>query len=205
MAIDSEAGAALIAAVVSLVVAALAWLRALSAQRNANKHDDEIARMQHELASSRDRMKSELAKELTAQESVLRVQAELRVKMFELAATAVDEASANVQSMIYTYGNYTQSTEDVTTRQRLVEVTESVIATGMFLPPELTEPFERTRDYVLGEMKAKLIESLSIEDRVQAQGITSEAFSEAQSRAAAFRAASLKWKRAEWRSLTGSI
>jgi hypothetical protein len=198
--------AAVITALGSLIIAILAWIRAVTVQRKTLAHELRVTQLQSDLSSSREELKSELARELAAEESRLRVQAELRVKLFEMGAKAVDEAGVTTQNLIYVYKNYwyTRADEKIAPRSRLAEVTEAVIGTGMFLPPELTEVFENARPYILGRMKQKLHEAQSNENGTEAWNVIQAAFAEANERALEFRTAALEWKRAEWQKLTGA-
>ncbi len=205
MVLDSEMIVTIIAWLVSLFIAIMAWLQALSVQRKTQDHDMRVTKLQNELNSSRERLKSELAKELAAEESVLRVHDELRVRMFEMGAKAVDEAGANLQNMIYVYKNYkyAEAAEDVAPRKRLAEVTEVLIGTGMFLPPDLAEAFKSARSYLLGNMKQKMHKAYAMDDKNPAKNVIfQEAFAEADQRALKFRTAALEWNRAEWERLT---
>lgn len=203
---DPKAIAAMITALTSLCISIIVWIRTLSVQRRTHEHGILVEELKSNLEKSRDLLKNELAKELAGEESLFRIRAELRIKMFEMGAKAVDEAGVNLQNLIYVYKNYfyADAAEEVAPRTRLAEVTEAVICTGMFMPPELTDDFESARSYVLGGMKQLLHEARSVEDQSYAQRIAQEAFAEADHKAIAFRTAALEWKRAEWKNLTES-
>jgi len=176
-----KAIAPILAALTSLCIAIIVWVQTLSVQRMTHEHGMLIEELKSNLETSRVILKNELAKELASEESLLRIRAELRIKMFEMGAKSVDEAGVKLQNLIYVYKNYwyAEAAEDVTPRTRLAEVTEAVIGTGMFMPPELTDIFESARSYVLGGMKQRLHEARSMEDQTHAQKIAQEAFSDA--------------------------
>lgn len=193
-----------ITAITSLVIAIIVWIRTVSVQHKINQHSTQVAELSNRLDTERDILKNELAKELAKEETLFRVRAELRIKMFEMGAKAIDEASINLQNLIYVYKNYifAEAGEQVSPRTRLAEVTEAVIGTGMFMPPELTDVFESARSYLLGDMKKHLHEARSSGENDYNQEIVQTAFYEADKRAVAFRQAALDWKRTEWERLT---
>jgi len=203
---DPKEISAVITAITSLCIAIIVWIRTVSVQRKIHKHEKITQELKNNLEKSRDILKKELAKELAQEESLLRIRAELRIKMFELGAKAVDEAGVNLQNLIYVYKNYVyaEAADQVAPRTRLAEVSEAVIGTGMFMPPELTDIFEEARSYLLGGMKQRLHEARTDEEKSYDQRITQEAFAEADQKAIAFREAALEWKCAEWKVLTES-
>jgi hypothetical protein len=78
---------------------------------------------------------------------------------------------------------YAEAADEVAPRTRLAEVTEALIGTGMFLPPELTDVFESARSYVLGRMKQQFHEAHATKNRNHAGSIAQTAFAEADQKA----------------------
>lgn len=103
MDIDPKVVAAIVTGLGSLCIAIVAWIRTLDVQRKTQEHEMRVAQLQNEFSSSKERLKSEPAKELAVEESILRVHGELKVRMFELGAKVVDDAGVNLQSLIYVY------------------------------------------------------------------------------------------------------
>ena len=78
--------AAALAALAAVVVAVLTWLQQRDVTTLAHAQEHELTRLRADLSSSEARLRNDLARDLAAHESRLRVQSEMRLRLFERSA-----------------------------------------------------------------------------------------------------------------------
>jgi hypothetical protein len=88
--------AAWIAAWAGGVSLAVNWLMNLSVKERGKQYETELTRLKSELASSEERLRSSLARDLAAHESVLRVQADVQLSSHEKSWSLLRELTSAI-------------------------------------------------------------------------------------------------------------
>jgi hypothetical protein len=208
------AAAAVIAMAGAIVSALIARKSAREIRDRASKHDADIAvlrgaidaqqlRLRSELSSTEERLRTSLARDLAAHESALRVQGELRLRLFERAAGATAEA---MQIFVKTVGRFLDATHlsdgvDGAANDDVLRLVQDLHHVGTFVPPELDEAFEKSRAALLTSV-SRYLTSSSPPDAEAREAIL-RARSEAVRALEDFAFATREWKRNSWSSYLG--
>ena len=127
---------ALITTWAGLVSVLINWLMNVRQRERGEAHAAEITRLKSELASSEERLRSTLARDLASHEALLRTRGELRMKLFVMAAESVTSAKSCHARIIDILSRYIK---DLTPTPEAVKLWELLFASAPFLPPELDQ------------------------------------------------------------------
>jgi hypothetical protein len=205
--------AALLIAIGSAAVAAIGWLKvrdmaALAAgqierfRQQAKTSEAELAHLRSELNATEERLRSRLARELAREESALRVQAELRLKMFTLGAHAVGDCRRAISTWLGTLPNLLMGVAEHRKNTELLPAVEQankvVRDAGTMLPPELDSAWNScSRELTHGSMEILGVARLdALEERRKK---CAEIGGRLGTLASQFTVAALRWKAEEWR------
>jgi hypothetical protein len=204
--------AALLIAIGSAAVAAIGWLKVRDTatlatsqierfRQQAKTDEVELARLRSELTTMEARLHSRLARELAREESALRVQAELRLRMFTVGAQAVGDCRRAITTWLGTLPNLLMGVAEHRKNAELLPAVEQankvVREAGAMLPPELDSAWTScSRELTHGSMEILGVARLdALEERRKK---CSEIGSRLGTVASQFAQTALRWKAEQW-------
>jgi len=196
-------GGALTVAFAMVASALVAWLMNLSVKERAKLHDIEIAQLRSQLASSEERLRGSVARDVATHESALRVSGELRLRLFAQAAKSTATAARELSETLGKLVGFSSALEtDSNVSGALVKLLgtpELLLHTGVLLPPELDEPYAIASGAIVMAITA-VARLHDTDDRAQHEQ-AALALTNAHETTHGFRRAATTWKASAWASV----
>jgi len=189
---------AVIGTLTSAVTVIVTWMMNESIRSRTSQQGGQLAALQSEQRSSEERIKSSLLRSLAVNESALRVAGETELKLLAQASESIIQATALLAQSLGIAIRYSSAIET----GRSVDdipfdgVQQELLHTGVFLPPELDEPYSNAAHAVI-EALGELIESQNAPRQERAKA-NEESEMKATRAVFQFRAAAASWKREAW-------